>query len=81
MAEKDTLNQVYQTLLDEHRTLQTNYDDAVSEKEDAMARMRELQRDANTQRNDKADIMMRAEIDRLRAELCAFSLISVRLQS
>lgn len=69
LAEKDTLDQVYQTLLEEHRTLQTHYDDVVSEKEDLMSRMRELQRDVSTQRDDKPDIMMRAEIDRLRAEL------------
>lgn len=69
LSEKETLNQVYQALLKEHRTLQTNFDDVVSEKEDALLRLREVQRDAHTQRNDKADIMMRAEIDRLRADL------------
>lgn len=69
LAEKDTLDQVYQALLEEHRTLQTHYDDVVSEKEDLISRMRELQRDASMQRDDKPDIMMRAEMDRLRAEL------------
>jgi protein HOOK3 len=70
LAEKETLEKVYQTLLEEHRTLQTNYDDAVSEKEDALARMRQTQREVDdTRKNDKADHVMRAEIDRLRAEL------------
>jgi protein HOOK3 len=69
LSEKDTLNQVYQALLEEHRTLQTNYDDVVSEKDDVLARLRNTQRDVDSQRNDKADIMMRAEIDRLRTEL------------
>ena len=69
LAEKDTLNQVYQALLEEHRTLQTNFDDMVSEKDDAFSRLRDMQRQADNQRNEKADIMMRAEIDRLRTEL------------
>lgn len=69
LAEKDSLNQVYQALLEEHRTLQTNFDDVVSEKEDAVARLRVVQIDVDSHRNDKADIMMRAEIDRLRIEL------------
>ncbi len=60
---------MYQTLLDEHRVLQTNYDDVVSEKDDIQARLREARHDAESRRNDKADGMMRAEIDRLRAEL------------
>ncbi|KAA1478772.1 HOOK-domain-containing protein [Dentipellis sp. KUC8613] len=68
-AQKETLEKVYQSLLDEHRTLQTNYDDAVSEKDEALARAREIQREVETRRNDKADVMMRAEIDRLRSEL------------
>ncbi|KIM87652.1 hypothetical protein PILCRDRAFT_815228 [Piloderma croceum F 1598] len=69
LAEKDTLNQVYQALLEEHRTLQTNFDDMVSEKDDALSRLRDVQRHVDSQRNEKADIMMRAEIDRLRTEL------------
>ena len=69
LLEKDTLNQVYQALLEEHRTLQTNFDDLVLEKDDALSRLHDVQRNADSQRNDKADIMMRAEIDRLRTEL------------
>jgi protein HOOK3 len=69
LSEKDTLNQVYQALLEEHRTLQTNFDDLVLEKDDALSRLHDVQRNADSQRNDKADIMMRAEIDRLRTEL------------
>jgi protein HOOK3 len=60
---------VYQALLEEHRTLQTNFDDMVSEKDDALSRLRDVQRHVDSQRNEKADIMMRAEIDRLRTEL------------
>jgi protein HOOK3 len=69
LAEKDTLNQVYQALLEEHRALQTNFGDMVSEKDDALSRLRDVQRHVDSQRNEKADIMMRAEIDRLRTEL------------
>ncbi|RDB21492.1 Protein Hook 3 [Hypsizygus marmoreus] len=68
-SEKETLQKVYQALLEEHRTLQTNFDDAVSEKDDALARLREVRREADNKRNDKADVMMRAEIERLRADL------------
>lgn len=69
LAEKETIEKVYQVLLEDHRVLQTNFDDTVSEKEDALARLREVQRDLENRRNDKADAMMRAEIDRLRSAL------------
>ncbi|KZT66817.1 HOOK-domain-containing protein [Daedalea quercina L-15889] len=70
LSEKETLEKVYQTLLDEHRTLQTNYDDALSEKEDTLAQLRQAQRDADNKRVDgRGDAMMRAEMDRLRTEL------------
>ncbi|TFY75638.1 hypothetical protein EWM64_g8376 [Hericium alpestre] len=68
-AEKETLEKVYQALLEEHRVLQTNYDDAVSEKDEALARAKEVHREVETRRSDKADVMLRAEIDRLRTEL------------
>lgn len=69
LTEKETIEKVYQALLEDHRVLQTNFDDVVSEKDDALGRLRELQRDLDSRRNDKADVMMRAEIDRLRSEL------------
>jgi protein HOOK3 len=70
-SEKETLEKVYQQLLDDHRTLQTSYDDAISEKEDVVARLRDAQRTKDGHRNDKSDVFMKAEIDRLRAELYA----------
>lgn len=69
LAEKETIDKVYQALLEDHRVLQTNFDDVVSEKDDALARLRNMQRDLESRRNDKVDVMMRAEIDRLRSEL------------
>ncbi|OSX64633.1 hypothetical protein POSPLADRAFT_1053441 [Postia placenta MAD-698-R-SB12] len=70
LAEKETLEKVYQALLEEHRTLQTNFDDVASEKEDALAQFRQAQRDAENKRVDsRGDAIMRAEIDRLRTEL------------
>ncbi|THH31768.1 hypothetical protein EUX98_g2425 [Antrodiella citrinella] len=70
LSEKETLEKVYQALLEEHRTLQTNFDDAVSEKEDALAQARQAQRDADSRRPDnRGDNLMRAEIERLRSEL------------
>ncbi|KII88905.1 hypothetical protein PLICRDRAFT_175157 [Plicaturopsis crispa FD-325 SS-3] len=69
LSEKETLEKVYQALLEEHRTLQTSYDDVVSEKDDAAGQLREMRREVEGKRNDKADVLMRGEIDRLRAEL------------
>ncbi|KAJ7849065.1 HOOK protein-domain-containing protein [Mycena olivaceomarginata] len=70
LSEKETLEKVYQSLLDEHRTLQTSYDDVVSEKDDAVARLRDARREVDSpRRSDKSDGAMRGEIDRLRTEL------------
>ncbi|KIJ99580.1 hypothetical protein K443DRAFT_679841 [Laccaria amethystina LaAM-08-1] len=68
-SEKETLEKVYQTLLEDHRALQTNFDDMISEKEDAQAQLRQVRREIDGRRNEKSDALMRAEIDRLRAEL------------
>ncbi|KAI0822627.1 HOOK-domain-containing protein [Trametes gibbosa] len=70
LSEKETLEKVYQTLLEEHRTLQTNYDDVSSEKDDALAQLRQAQREADNRKVDtRGDAMFRAEIDRLRTDL------------
>jgi protein HOOK3 len=70
LSEKETLEKVYQTLLEEHRTLQTSYDDMLSEKEEIAAQLREARLDADSgRRSDKPDIALRAEIDRLRSDL------------
>ena len=52
--------------------IQSQLDDAVSERDDAVGRTRELQQQADSRRSEKADVMMKAEIDRLRAELYVF---------
>jgi protein HOOK3 len=44
-------------------------DDATAEKEDAYAQLRALRREMDDRRNEKADVMLRAEIDRLRSDL------------
>ena len=70
LSEKETVEKAYQTLLEEHRTLQTNLDDVVSEKEDALAQARQAQRDADSRKVDtRGDTILRAEIERLRADL------------
>ncbi|KAH9180390.1 HOOK-domain-containing protein [Lactarius sanguifluus] len=69
LSEKAALEKVHQALLEEHRVIQSQLDDAVSERDDAFARARELLQQADSRRSDKADVMMKAEIDRLRAEL------------
>lgn len=66
------MEKAYQQLMEEHRTLQSNLDDTLQEKEEAVARSRRYEREmeAEGRRNDgKADVMLRAEIDRLRADL------------
>ncbi|KAI0646785.1 HOOK-domain-containing protein [Trametes meyenii] len=50
LSEKETLEKVYQALLEEHRALQTNFDDVQSEKEDAVAQLRQAQREADSKR-------------------------------
>jgi protein HOOK3 len=41
----------------------------MSEKADAIARLKDAERRNDSHRNEKADAMMRAEIDRLRLEM------------
>ncbi|KAG6910913.1 hypothetical protein DXG01_006596 [Tephrocybe rancida] len=68
-SEKETLQKVYEALLEEHRTLQTNFDDVVSEKDDVLNRLRDVRREVDSKRSEKADGMLRAEVERLRSEL------------
>lgn len=67
--EKETLEKVYQSLLEEHRTLQTNYDDVMAEKDDAIMQLREMTHEMKDRRSEKADVIFKAEIDRLRSDL------------
>ncbi|KAH7341569.1 HOOK protein-domain-containing protein [Rhizoctonia solani] len=69
LAEKETLEKVYQQVLNEHRALQTNYDDAMAEKEELTSSVRDMRRQMDDRRQDKSDGIMRAEIERLRTEL------------
>jgi protein HOOK3 len=67
--EKDALEKAHQALLEDHRTLQSHLDEVLSERDDAIARTRELLHQEDTRRSDKTDVLMKAEVDRLRAEL------------
>ncbi|KAH7107452.1 HOOK protein-domain-containing protein [Auriculariales sp. MPI-PUGE-AT-0066] len=70
LNEKETLVKVYQTLLEEHRTLQTNLDDVTGERDDALSRLRQAQREQDNMRGQaNPDVHLRAEIDHLRGEL------------
>ncbi|GJJ12471.1 hypothetical protein Clacol_006713 [Clathrus columnatus] len=69
LSEKETLQKVYEQLWEDHRALQSSYDDIVSEKDEISTRLRESLKSPVDYRNDKADTLMRAEIDRLRLEL------------
>ena len=67
--EKDALEKAHQAILEDHRSLQSQLDDVLSERDDAFARTRELIHKADTRRSDKTDVIMKAEMDRIRAEL------------
>ncbi|KIY43716.1 HOOK-domain-containing protein [Fistulina hepatica ATCC 64428] len=70
LSEKEALRIVYEALLGEHRALQTNYDDLAAEKVEVTARLKQADREvADSRRGDKADVMLKAEIDRLRSDL------------
>ena len=73
--EKDALEKAHQALLEEHCSLQSQLDDVVSERDDASARAKELLHQADTRRSDKTDVIMKAEVDRLRADLYVVGLL------
>ena len=60
---------MYESLLEEHRGLQTQLDDVSAEKDEAISRAQRAEKEADFRRNDKSDTLMRAEIERLRGEL------------
>lgn len=68
-SEKESLEKVYATLLEEHRALLAAHDDLTSEKEEAQTQLRQLARESDVRKNDKVDVLMRAELDRIRVEL------------
>jgi protein HOOK3 len=67
--EKDALDKAHKALLEDHRSLQSQLDDVLSERDDATARARELLHQADTRKSDKTDVIMKVEVDRLRADL------------
>jgi protein HOOK3 len=67
--EKAALEKAHEALLEAHHSLQSQLDDALSERDDAFGRAREALQQADTRKSDKVDVIMKAEIDRLRAEL------------
>ncbi|KAK7043729.1 hypothetical protein VNI00_008341 [Paramarasmius palmivorus] len=70
LTEKEALEKAYQALIEEHRQLQTSHEDMTSERDEALAQARQAKRELDNRRVDnKADVMARAEIDRLRGEL------------
>lgn len=67
--EKQALEKMYHELVEQHRLLQTTHDDMLSEKDEALAQLRSERNEAERGRNDKADVMLRAELDRVRVDL------------
>ena len=68
-SEKETLEKVYSSLLEEHRSLQTSHDDALAEKQEVQAQLRQLQKELDGRRSEKADGQGRVEMERLRGDL------------
>jgi len=68
-TEKETVEKAYQALMEEHRALLASHEEVVAEKEEAVGRMRRLEREADSRKNEKVDVMLRAENDRMRADL------------
>ena len=69
LSEKTSLEKAYHALLEEHRTLQSNHDEVMSDREETLAQLREAKRAMDMRRNEKSDVVLRAEIERLRADL------------
>lgn len=69
LMEKQALEKMYHELVEQHRLLQTTHDDMLSEKDEALAQLRSERNEAERGRNDKADVMLRAELDRVRVDL------------
>ncbi|KIL69547.1 hypothetical protein M378DRAFT_69226 [Amanita muscaria Koide BX008] len=68
-SEKVSVEKAYRALLQEHRTLQSNYDEVVSDREETVAQLREMKKEMEIRRNEKSDVILRTEIERLRADL------------
>ncbi|TFK25027.1 hypothetical protein FA15DRAFT_376865 [Coprinopsis marcescibilis] len=71
-AEKENLEKIYQLLVEENRRLQSSHEDVVSEKDEALAQLQHLRREADGRRGDRgdrADVYLRTELDRVRTEL------------
>ncbi|KAG8973828.1 hypothetical protein FRC05_008248 [Tulasnella sp. 425] len=69
LVEKEALDKAYQHILNEHRTLQTNFDDLSAEKDELTSNLREVRQQVADQQSNRSDAYFKAEIDRLRAEL------------
>ncbi|KAM6500725.1 HOOK domain containing protein [Amanita muscaria] len=68
-SEKVSVEKAYRALLQEHRTLQSNYDEVISDREETVAQLREMKKEMEIRRNEKSDVILRTEIERLRADL------------
>ncbi|CAG7854040.1 Protein Hook homolog 3 Short=h-hook3; Short=hHK3 [Serendipita indica DSM 11827] len=73
LFDKDTVEKAYNTLVEEHQNLQSNYEDAIAEKAELVAQLNQARREVESMQGEnissKGDVMKRAEIDRLRTEL------------
>ena len=49
--------------------MQTNHDDILSDREEILAQLRETKREMEVRQNEKSDVILRAEIERLRTDL------------
>ena len=68
-TEKENLEKSYQTLLEEHKRMQAQQEDIISERDEALSQVRNMRHEVDGRRSEKADVHLRAELDRVRAEL------------
>mgnify|MGYP001283809189 CR=1 FL=1 len=68
-SEKETLERTLQSLMEQHAQLQAAHDDVIQERDDALAQLRASSHTSENRRNERADVMLRAELDRVRADL------------
>ena len=67
--EKEATEQALEALTKTHQTTQSNFEDAVAEKQELQDQLRHTRRELDELRHGRADTAMRAEIERLRLEL------------
>lgn len=68
-AEKESIERMYNRLMEEHKATLAKQEELVSDRDEAVAQTKLLRQQMEGRRNEKSDIHLRAELDRVRSEL------------